>query len=318
MMNENSATQVVPDDKLPLLTKKTGLDGDNLVMLQESANRLGLDPFTNQIYGIVLKGKLSIQTGIDGLTTIADRSGKLAGFDDDAFCGPDGAWTDVWTSDEPPYAARSGVYKAGSTIPTRAVARWDEYKSDVGGMWKKYPTIMLAKCARALALRRIFPAELSGVYSTEEMARVAKPTPVEAVRPPLPSGTVKVSPSAVAPAVAALGEARSPTGEGGGGGVLSGRPTPPPPSKPDGDIEKRKKLYATIGIKVRDILEGDADAKRAVVGYVTEGRANSGTDCTEDELRGISRALDDIERGALKLDYDADGKPTVVMGESPP
>jgi hypothetical protein len=57
----------------------------------------------------------------------------------------------------------------GQRVPFTAKARWSEYHQDKSPMWSKMPYLMLGKCAEALALRKAFPAELSNVYTQEEM-----------------------------------------------------------------------------------------------------------------------------------------------------
>ena len=132
----------------------------------------GLDPWARQIYLRVQAGRASMQTSIDGLRLVAQRAARADGgrlsYRPTEWCGPDGQWRDIWLADEPPAAARIIVTIGDAAYP--AVARWAEYGSD-RGMWRKMPALMLGKVAEALALRRSCPADLSGLYTHEEMAQ---------------------------------------------------------------------------------------------------------------------------------------------------
>lgn len=169
------------------LVKRTickGATDDELLLFQEVCERTGLDPFKKQIYGIkrydssVGDKVLRAEASIDGLRLIAQRSGQYAGQVGPEWCGEDGVWRDVWLDKGQPAAARVGVIRKGFTHPVYAVALWREYaqlKKDgtVNSMWGKYGSVMLAKCAESLALRKAFPDDMSGVYTTDEMGAVS-------------------------------------------------------------------------------------------------------------------------------------------------
>lgn len=140
-----------------------------LELFAKVCQRTGLDPFARQIYAIKRGDKMTIQTGIDGYRLSAARSGDYAGSDDVEFDTEDA---------EHPNWARATVYRIvhGQRAPFTAKARWSEYhqedsKGNLTSMWKKFPYLMLGKCAEALALRKAFPAELSGMYTDEEMSQ---------------------------------------------------------------------------------------------------------------------------------------------------
>jgi len=168
-----------------------GCSNDELRLFAYACQRTGLDPFSKQIYAIKRGGKMTIQAGIDGLRAIAERTGQLDG-SETYWCGEDGAWSDVWLGSKPPAAAKTVIHRKGSQHPFVGVARFADYNAGQG-LWSKMGATMIAKCSEALALRKAFPADMSGVYSTDEMDQAVEPVTVTSnAAPALPAGDAKV------------------------------------------------------------------------------------------------------------------------------
>ena len=170
------------------------LNDTEFAVFRNAVERTGLDPMgaTRQILPEVRTWwnkragqqdrKLSIVTTIDGLRVIAQRTGAYEGQTAPQWCGPDGKWCDVWLDSAPPAAARIGVYRRSFREPLYAIANWAAYAQTsrdgkLQGWWSKGGPHMLAKVAEALALRKAFPQETSGLYTDDEMAQSSVPSP---------------------------------------------------------------------------------------------------------------------------------------------
>lgn len=159
-----------------------GCNDEELKYYLTICKHLELNPFNRQIYAIKRKTwnsqkqgydeNVTVQMGIDGFRLIAERTGKYAGSDEPVY---------TYKTDGTIEKATVTVKKliGGHIVETTAPAYYDEYvqtytdkktnKAVPNSQWVKMPRLMLGKCAEALALRKAFPQELSGVYSEDEV-----------------------------------------------------------------------------------------------------------------------------------------------------
>jgi phage recombination protein Bet len=144
----------------------------------EAINKYRLDPFARQIYAVLRSDrgqlKVSVECQIDGYRLLADRTKQYAGSRDAVFDDEGSGAKPPAPPDRPPGKATVSVFKflEGEAREFSASARWNEYypgSDSKGFFWRRMPCGQLAKCAEALALRKAFPQELSGLYVQEEM-----------------------------------------------------------------------------------------------------------------------------------------------------
>lgn len=152
-----------------------------------------LDPFSKQIHLVprwdsrMGKEIRVVVVGIDGLRSTAERTGAYAGNSDPEF----GEEIEIEVTKKDfkikketsskvsvPSKATVTVKKVvqGVICDFTATAKWTEYYPGdrQGAMWLKMPENMLGKCAEAKALRKAFPAVMSGLYVTEEMQQAVQ------------------------------------------------------------------------------------------------------------------------------------------------
>ncbi|WP_319456916.1 MULTISPECIES: recombinase RecT [unclassified Mycobacterium] len=168
----------------------------DLSLLYHYAARTGLDPFTKQVYMVSRKTKVkvrvtnpdtgnervedrdvdkfTVQVGIDGWRVIGTRAARREGVRvshaDTLWRGKGTGWQDFWDKDDGlPVACKYTVEFDGVSVS--ATCSYAEYVQLVqrdgqwvpNSMWAKMPANQTAKCSEALAWRKAFPADYSGL-----------------------------------------------------------------------------------------------------------------------------------------------------------
>lgn len=176
-------------------------DQNEFDLFMAAAKSYGLDPFRKQIIPLVFnkdnpkKRNMAIVVARDGLRVMAQRCGDYRPASDPAHFERD----DALASETNPKGLGSATVRlwkqdrGGEWFAVAGTALWDEfapvreiwaenpqtgkreptgrYELDRSGNWHKMPTLMLAKCAEAQALRAGWPDQFGGLYAEEEMDR---------------------------------------------------------------------------------------------------------------------------------------------------
>ncbi|WP_280363752.1 recombinase RecT [Nocardia wallacei] len=158
-----------------------------LQLFFHQARRLDLDPFAKQIYMMADRAlittwdqgrqveewgtKWSTQLHIDGFRLTGHRLAEQRGDEledgEPLWAGPDGTWREFWSDKAtPPVAAKYIIRKNGR--PYCGVVMYHEYVRTMRNrkpdpFWARMPAGQLAKCAEALAWRKAYPRDFSGI-----------------------------------------------------------------------------------------------------------------------------------------------------------
>ncbi len=144
-------------------TYAKGLSDTELSLFLKQSEAMNLNPFTKEIYGMVVSDRLVLITSIAGLRKIAHASGSYMG------C----AITTV-VSEGKLRSAKAVVKKlvAGQVAEFEAEVMVEEYNTGKN-QWAKMPTTMLKKVAEAHALRMAYPS-VEELYEESELGAMKR------------------------------------------------------------------------------------------------------------------------------------------------
>lgn len=175
-MNQLAITEDYTDQRrLDLLKMNYAREASNIEfeLFIAHCKKFNLAPEAGQIFCVprFVKGGgkvFTTQLSLQGLRTVAVRTGQFQGITGPYFLDDDGKWYDFWIKDYPPLGAKAFAMRLGFLKPQPHFVRFDSYCArDRNGkllaMWAKMPEHMIGKCAIAGAIRGAFPDYFSGI-----------------------------------------------------------------------------------------------------------------------------------------------------------
>lgn len=167
-LEERSTPVVITSDQVAVIKDTLCKDATpaEMQLFFYDCRRRGVHPLDRLIHFTKRTGKYTPVTSIDFFRSRAGDTGEHMGTEDAVF-----DYNEL--NADVPIRATVRVYRwvKGEKCAFVASARMREYMPAPGSdfMWRRMPMTMLGKCAEALALRKAFPQQLSGLYIVEEM-----------------------------------------------------------------------------------------------------------------------------------------------------
>ncbi len=144
-------------------TYAKGLSDTELSLFLKQSEAMNLNPFTKEIYGMIVSERLVLITSINGLRKIAHAAGNYVG------CS-----VSIKSESGKLISARAKVRKlvAGTVAEFESEVMFDEYNTGKNN-WVKMPQTMLKKVAEAHALRMAYPS-VEELYEESELGAIKR------------------------------------------------------------------------------------------------------------------------------------------------
>lgn len=204
VVQEGDFTRYSTDERARLRALMDAGDASDadLDVLAMVAERSGLDPFLKQLYLVGRRTKVggyrgeperwetkwTVQSSIDGLREVLFRTADMRGVDctigRPVWFDADGNPRRYWSGGGHPDACEVEVRLGGRT--GYGIATWEQFCQTTktgapNSMWTQMGPHMLAKCAKALAIRDVCSLA-SGIFIPEEMGQASNRQHVTATR----------------------------------------------------------------------------------------------------------------------------------------